>query len=287
MLGKLFKYEMRATSRVFVWLYIAFAAIAVVNALIGPNAVASLGVTADGNDIQTLNPVQTLVPGAFQGVFITLYGIAVFAIIVVTFVVVILRFYKNLLGDEGYLMMTLPVSREQHIISKLSAAMVWYICSIVLVFLSILLLIATMGGMDAIREGIDEMIKAGVPVGRFVSLFIVLLIIGCASNILMLYAAMAIGPNLLKNRVGGSILAYIIIYIVSMLICFGIMLGTAASQFGPGVLHTNTDMTGYMAANSTPIINAVMGSSIIFCVIVAVGCWFLTRYMIKRKLNLA
>ena len=38
MLAKLFKYEMRATAKIFVWLYAAFAIIAAVNVLIGPNA---------------------------------------------------------------------------------------------------------------------------------------------------------------------------------------------------------------------------------------------------------
>ena len=290
MLGKLFKYEMRATAKLFVWLYIAFAAIAIVNALVGPNAAASFGATAvggDGGDVQILNQTQNVVPNVLQGIVIFLYVLSIIAITVVTLVVVIQRFYKNLLGDEGYLMMTLPVSREQHILSKLSAAMIWFVCSTVLVALSVLLLIARFGGLAKITEGINEMLSAGVPVGRYVFLFIVLIIISCLTGILMMYAAMAVGPNLIKNRVGGSILAYIIICIVSQLVYFGVLLGMASALVGSKAIFTNTNISGYMASNPTSIVDTLVGGSIIYCAIMAVGCWFLTRYMLKRKLNLA
>ena len=51
-----------------------------------------------------------------------LYMGVMMAAFVVTAVILIQRFYKNLLGSEGYLMFTLPVTVSQHLLSKTSNA---------------------------------------------------------------------------------------------------------------------------------------------------------------------
>lgn len=49
-----------------------------------------------------------------------LYAMFLCAVVVITFIVILLRFYKNLLQNEGYLMNMLPVKSWQHITAKLS-----------------------------------------------------------------------------------------------------------------------------------------------------------------------
>ena len=61
----------------------------------------------------------------------SLFGAIVMAICVVTFIMTIQRFYKNMLGREGYLMFTLPVSVSKLIWSKLIVVMVWIILSVI------------------------------------------------------------------------------------------------------------------------------------------------------------
>ena len=53
-----------------------------------------------------------------------LYMCVMVATFVVTAVILIQRFYKNLLGSEGYLMFTLPVTVSQHLLSKTIIAVV-------------------------------------------------------------------------------------------------------------------------------------------------------------------
>lgn len=48
---------------------------------------------------------------------------------VLTITVIIKRFSKNLLGDEGYLMMTLPVSAKKIVASKIITSVVYLILS--------------------------------------------------------------------------------------------------------------------------------------------------------------
>ena len=60
---------------------------------------------------------------------------------VATLIVVIQRFYKSLLGDEGYLMFTIPVKAWQNILNKLLVSMLWTFTSTVIGFGSILILV--------------------------------------------------------------------------------------------------------------------------------------------------
>ncbi len=57
-----------------------------------------------------------------------------------TLTMMIQRFNKNLLSDEGYLMHTLPVKPWKHIASKLLASMLWMIGSVVVALISILVI---------------------------------------------------------------------------------------------------------------------------------------------------
>ena len=86
MLGKLMKYEFMATGRTFLPLFAALILVSIVNRLLS-----SLGLN---------------VPSAIGTVVsvILMVGVAV-----VTLLITLQRFRNNLLSNEGYLMMTLPV----------------------------------------------------------------------------------------------------------------------------------------------------------------------------------
>lgn len=106
MLRKLLKYEFKAASRNFLPIYGALILVALVDRLFRMRNINL------GYDLTTLILV---------GLFIALG--------VLTLIVTIQRFSKNLLGDEGYLMFTLPVKSRQLISSKLIATVVWGILS--------------------------------------------------------------------------------------------------------------------------------------------------------------
>ena len=67
----------------------------------------------------------------------TVYLMLCVAIAVITALTIIQRFTRNLLGREGYLMHTLPVTPAQLILSKLISSMVWLLCSILVIALSL------------------------------------------------------------------------------------------------------------------------------------------------------
>ena len=131
MVGKLIKHEFRATARVMLLVYAALAASAVLANL-------SLRFT------QVDNMFLRIVFGLFVAVFV----VGVIAAVVVTAVVMIMRFYQSLLKNQGYLMHTLPVSAHAHIWSKLIVSLVWFAATFLLVGLLVVTTMLIQSGSD-------------------------------------------------------------------------------------------------------------------------------------------
>lgn len=115
MLIKLLKYDMKAGARMIPVIYAVIAGLYLT------------GLMAKALDIGQIK--------ATTSVLLVIGGIAA---VILTFVYVVLRFYKGLFGAEGYLWQTLPVGKGSHIISKMIAAYVWMVLSITVAVLSVL-----------------------------------------------------------------------------------------------------------------------------------------------------
>ena len=111
MLGKLMKYDFRCMIRKFGPLWLGLIALAAVNGF-------TVGHVLDNGNME----------GFMKFLFGVVPIILLFALWIATGVLMIMfvceRFYKGLLGDEGYLMFTLPATTKQHIGSKLIVALV-------------------------------------------------------------------------------------------------------------------------------------------------------------------
>ena len=128
MLAKLIKHEFKATARIF---------LPILGTVLVLTGAAALTVKLGG--ILVL-PGGTgwggPVLGLASGLLCLLTFIAMMAMMTAAVVVTIQRFYKNLLGDEGYLMFTLPVTPAQHITAKLAVGTVWTLLSLALAVLA-------------------------------------------------------------------------------------------------------------------------------------------------------
>ncbi len=102
MLGKLVKYELKACGRIFVPLYISILVVAAI-----------IGMFSNTQILQ----VPTILMFVLMALFI--------ALVVMTVVLILQRFKKNLLEDEGYLMFTLPVSTKSLILSKYLTSLIY------------------------------------------------------------------------------------------------------------------------------------------------------------------
>ena len=99
MLRKLLKHEFRATARIMLPLFGLL-----VLASVGANLSIRGMLDSDSTFLSTLGTI-----------LIMLFTVAIVAVGIMAFILMINRFYKNLLQDEGYVMMTLPVSIHQQI----------------------------------------------------------------------------------------------------------------------------------------------------------------------------
>lgn len=71
-----------------------------------------------------------------------LFHPVLFACCVASNIVLVVRYYRNLYGDEGYLMNTMPVTPAQNIWAKLISAFLWEMAVALSVFVSLILLLA-------------------------------------------------------------------------------------------------------------------------------------------------
>ena len=149
MLTKLLKHEFRATARIMGPLYLVLLAVA-----LGFNFSARL--MDSGNFV--LNMLAALVVMA--------YVVAITAVFIVAFILMLQRFYKNLLGDEGYLMHTLPVTESQLILSKLISSVVWMLCSSIVGIFSFAVMLLALSLNSAALQQLPELWQKVVEIFR-------------------------------------------------------------------------------------------------------------------------
>ena len=104
----------------------------------GPLYLVLLAVALGFNFSARLMDTSNVVLNILAALVILAYVAAIIGVFIVAFILMLQRFYKNLLGDEGYIMFTLPASVHQHVWSKLIVSAVWFIATGVVVILSLI-----------------------------------------------------------------------------------------------------------------------------------------------------
>ena len=271
MLAKLTKYEFRATGRMLGILYAALIIISVVTRI--EFAIESA----------THGGMALMFPTV---IVMMLYVGAIVAIGVLTLILIIQRFYKNLLQNEGYLMHTLPVKMWQHIASKLFVSVVWCFVSMIVICVSFLIIGSIgidFGNIVSIItnisfDGHGDMVLNGI---GFMLELVILMIVGAASAILQIYLAMAIGQLVDNHKLLCSFGAYVGINVVLQIIA-GIFISISASGSTP----VSYGFFGLFNASSVAGLHAAMWVMIAGYAVKAVLFFAGTNYLMKNKLNL-
>lgn len=265
---KLLKYEWKACARVFLPLYGVVLLMSVINALM------------------TTERAQNFMNGIPSVILALLFVALLVAVFVVTVVILIQRFYQNLLGDEGYLMFTLPVTVAQHIWSKVIVAVAVCLLSGLVALVSIAIIGADTNLIFGIGMMLNELGKAiaADPNGLgYMIEGILLLLVSLASGVLFVYLCMALGHLAKKHRVLMSVVWYFVLSTAAQFLLTFVLFGT---MNGP----TETLMTALgNALNGIPQQVLLHGVLIGFCVATAIPgaiCYFVTHYILKNRLNL-
>ena len=258
MLGKLLKYEIPAMGRKLLPLYAAWAATALL-----------LGLTTQSADSK--NEFMVVISAL-------LYTAIATTIFVMTIIMIVQRYSNSLLGDEAYFNHVLPVSVAEHIGNKAISATLWiFVTVLVAIFTGILIGIGALivsGEFISLRELIRGFYEIELPkhFGLYVIEVLLLTITGTVKTIMQIYAAITIGHQVPNRTTLASIGAYILIMI------FESSVGRAML---PLFINLEYNADGFVNFNRVFIPGFIM--AVIFSVIY----FFICKYLMENRLNLA
>lgn len=265
MLRKLYKYEFLSLFRTVLPIYAAVLGFAVINRL-----------------CFLINTLDSDVFDTIQGFSMIAYIISIIAVFAVGFIVVIIRFYKNLLTEEGYLTFTLPINTGHHIVCKLLCGIAVVITNFIAVAASLLILGAGTEALKLFFSQIKFMLEYYVGqygVGNIiliVALVLIMALVTLSQVLLMLYASMSVGQRF-KNKILGSAIAYICFYFameIILLIALIPIISNYASEFENWL------------ESSIAGVQTLLGCLIAMYLILGAVYWLITRYFLTKKLNL-
>lgn len=199
------------------------------------------------------------------------------------------RFYKNMFTDEGYLTHTLPVTTHQILISKILPMAVWVFMAMLGVILSLIIL-GSMGIMfqkpgdmsfwEFVSRSLGELLELlrdeGIMTNgivNFVISTVFMMIISVFSGVMTIVGSISIGQMLGKHKVLGSIGAYFLISTVTQIVMSVALI--------PGMTRRMEN-----ANNVFEVLSPVYWGTGIFSILVSVALYFLSEFLIRRKLNL-
>lgn len=253
MLSKLLKYDLRANLKIYLFVWPAIIALALIDRL-------SLTVQIGGS-LGTIFTITTT----------TLFVLALLAACILALVISIIRFYSGLLRNEGYLMFTLPVKSWQLILSKFLTALLTLAVTIVL---SIFCAIFVFGGVDGLLEVLSSLLSASsVPTGITLALTLLICGVSLCLSILQIYLACSIGHLFRRRRILFSILFY---YAISIAVEFFTLVLTV------GIIGTGVIDNLILNNGENLLLAMVLAAE------VALGCvyFFVSERLLRRHLNL-
>lgn len=213
--------------------------------------------------------------------------VSCFALLMLSVVVAVVRFYKNMYSAEGYLTFTLPVNNAQHIFVKLLTA----ICCQAICLLTVILAVVIAISGEPLKEfmllltaGLSEFYEdiGAVSFIAFVFDIIVIVLLSVVGNMLLYYACITVGQTAKKNRILMAVGAYFIYYVATQVISTVIvMIFTVLGMSGvfDGIVMWLDD-------HMILTMHLTMGVSIVIYAAMAVAFWFVTQSIMTKKLNL-
>ena len=277
MLRKLLKHEFRATGRIMMPIY---------------GAVLVLSVLASISSRLMDRNVGSFLYVLF-GLIVAAFVIGIIAAVIMTAVMMIRRFYSNLLRDEGYLMHTLPVSVHELVWSKMIVSLVWFAATFIVIGLVMLLLALIQSGTNlaAIFEKLpegwavlrQELVAHGIRMGSLWLIAAEALLAASVGGLfvcLHFYAAMSLGHMFSRDKILLSIVFYVAISFV---------LSMATTGYGIGRMAVVEEMDISLRSVSQAIrfAQAALGEMLLVETVQAALLYLATVLSLKKGLNLA
>lgn len=272
MLSKLIKHELRATWKVPVLLVGVLMVVSLVTGI--SLAMLIRGMEAGWEWIGLPFSAMAMALLYYAALVAANFGVTIYQAV---------HFYKSTFTDEGYLTHTLPATSHQLLISKALVICLWNLVSVASVLLSLFLLGGSLmacfpEGLAGIMDTFREALRMGMArhLGGLLGSVSVMMLASLVYNATLLIGSITIGQMLRKHRVLGALGAY-----------FGItsVVGTISMIFSMVVMFAsmrvlNDAMDIFAVYTPMYLIMALVE------VLVGVGLYFLSEYLIRRHLEL-
>ena len=277
MLGKLIKYEFKATYKFMVMLYcILFALSLVLSVSLKLNIVDIInGFTSEFN-------IGGLLMMVISIIFMIMFAVISASVLCGMFFYSIVRFKNNLLGNEGYLMHTLPVKESQNILAKLIVSVVWTIAGVFALIISygtIILIISSSKAVADLFSQVPALLRTALTyyhdiIPEFI-LYVVEITLCCLTSLVSMYmhiyASMAVGYSFNSHRALISVGIYIAVSVAMNVID---VIAITPFQY-LGIVDTSAVISHFPLIFSS-VINLVS----------AVVLYIVTDYFMSKRLNL-
>lgn len=268
MVRKLFKHEMFYYIRSLFPVYIVLGGIALIGRFIA------------------CFEAETTSYSILRGSSIFALVVAIIATLCLTFVFVISRYYKNMFTGEGYLTLTLPVTATNHLLVKIITAVLTYIISGVVCLLAVC--VFTVGEqLNEILKGVADIWNYGADIAGghlifYVLELVLIMIVATASEILMIYMCISLGQLFNKNRVLAAVGVYFALYIFYQILStiFSIILSISSMTWMDKWIASLTTW------NIPMLVHALAGGMFVWSLVISGIYFFVSRFVLTRKLNL-
>ena len=269
MLKQLLKYEFKATGRTYGGLYLALVALAVLS---------GFSLRSSSKD-------------DFASLLLFAYMVVAVAVAVVSVMTIVTRFTRNLLGREGYLMHTLPVTESQLILSKLISSVVWMLCSSIVGIFSFAVMLLALSLNSAALQQLPELWQKVVEIFReifrmtgssgwlWLAFETLNGLVALVSSILCIYAACMIGHQFKKHMVPAGILAFFLLSFLQNWLSSGVSSADMLQAVSDPTLG-GVDISIAAPSAFTTLFGLAVSSAF------AAGYFLLTRWLMEHKLNL-
>lgn len=274
-LGKLIKYDFMDVSKLIIPFYIGMGVMGIV--------IRVFWFVLLNEKIDERVRIST---GVFQVMSYFGYAIAIIGIILMTYYAVIIRYYRSIYGNEGYLTNTLPIETYEIILAKLLTFLSWFVVNGIIIFFTFWFIIPVEGIIKAnifrpeVLHEIETFLRHSV--GATLIIAIISMLVMTIEKILFLFLCVSIANMVKSYKILTGIGAYIILGGIIGLIKQVILTFTYIFDKNYG----NYDNSEWEVLRTFEnVFNTNLGmlfTSIVFSVIL----FFVVNYLLKNKLNL-
>lgn len=270
MLIKLLKYEWKSSYKIVLLMNLYI----IITTFIG---IMTLIAQIWNTDSESISSIGTLL-------FI-FYFLSVALVSTIATLYIAVRFYRSMYTDEGYLMHTLPVTKNQLLLSKTLIGSIHMIITSLVVLLSIFLLFYFLAtklspaaqaaiAFEFNASDLSEL-AAAFAANKImkITLLIIYFLVSSMNAVLLSFSGISLGQLFTKHKVIGSIICYIGLYTIIQIL----------SSF---IILPFTGLT-LMSDISLPALVDVMATiELVFIAICTVLFYCISYYILNKKLNL-